>query len=186
MSPHVAKDEAERVGYINHRMERLLRRATIEYFFTVAQVEQIMAEVPPSGKEAVLLVLFNKIVDPEHLKVDALLPKKYTVQNPMQGSPVPFVSGVEAGKPKAVSHVLADDGTEHVAIREEMCGPDREEFIQCESGMWLPKLFLFRQPVGSNFKRKIGPMNLVRLAARFGRTSSGHLLGSFSNKLRTH
>lgn len=92
MSPHVAKDEAERVGFINHRTERLLRRcaslfllsslfghilvsfvlndrwlwhsATIEYFFTVAQVERILAEVPPSGKEAVLLVLFNTIVDP--------------------------------------------------------------------------------------------------------------------------
>ena len=50
MSPHIAKDEAERVVYINHRMEKLLRRATIEYFFTVAQVEQIMAEVPPSGQ----------------------------------------------------------------------------------------------------------------------------------------
>eukprot|EP01046_Picozoa_sp_COSAG06_P075005 COSAG06_NODE_23221_length_699_cov_0.890000_2_plen_30_part_01 len=30
-----------------------------------------------------------------------------------------------------------------------MCGRDREEFIQCESGLWLPKIFLFRQPVGS-------------------------------------
>ena len=85
----------------------------------------------------------------------------------MQGSPVSFVAGVEAGNPHAVA-VLADDGTEHVAIREEMCGPDREEFIQCESGLWLPKLFLFRQPVGSNFKHKIGPINLVRCCARFG------------------
>ena len=42
-----------------------------------------------------------------------------------------------------------------------MCGRDREEFIQCESGLWLPKIFLFRQPVGSAFKRLIGPLNLI-------------------------
>ena len=183
MSPHIAKDEVERVGYINHRMERLLRRATIEYFFTVAQLEQIMDEVPPSGKEAVLLVLFNRIVDPEHLKLDKMLPRKYTVQNPMHGEPVPYVTGVEGGNPQPVaastnhgaaagsaaatreggmsSILMAADGTEHVAIREVMCGPEREEFIQCESGLWLPKIFLFRQPVGSSFKRKIGPLNLI-------------------------
>ena len=115
-----------------------------------------------------LLVLFNRIIDPEHLKLDKLLPVKYTVQNPLAGEPVPYVTGVETGNPRPVAGtgslnqmLMAADGTEHVAVRELMCGHDREEFIQCESGLWLPKIFLFRQPITGSFRRKIGPLNLI-------------------------
>jgi hypothetical protein len=46
---------------VARRMEQLLRRATLEYFFSVAQVRQILEQVPHSGRPHALLVLFNCI-----------------------------------------------------------------------------------------------------------------------------
>jgi hypothetical protein len=168
--PFLAKDEATQTAEVNKRMELLLRRATIEYYFTVDQVSQLLTVVPPSGKEAVLLVLFNRIVDPENLKLDSLLPVKYSVSG---GAGAEFVKGVDTGRLRPAPGPPAPEGSEHVALSEEMVGQEREQYVGCEPAQdgrpsrWLKKIdrerkvFLERQPIGASFKRRVGSMNLI-------------------------
>jgi hypothetical protein len=72
-SLHVAHSKSERDEMVSNRCAAMLRRSTMCYYFTAAQVAAVLAVVPPTARLESLIALWGMVTDLENLHVDEIL-----------------------------------------------------------------------------------------------------------------
>ena len=72
-SKSICWDEEEADRLVTERCETMLRRATMNYYFTASQVTHLLQVVPVAAKVECLIALWGMVTDLENLHIDEIL-----------------------------------------------------------------------------------------------------------------